>query len=159
MADFFKAGNATDNGKIGGVFNGVDVTITLGSATGNGLQGALVQQIAVSYRRQINRLYELGSDDTYYILGRTEGTAQMSNIVGPSSVVSEMLDALSDACKVSQNVLNIKANPTICGTEAAVSNVNFSLEGCILSDISVTVSVQDFTVAQQASIMFSKLSK
>lgn len=159
MADFFKAGNTADNGKIGGVFNGVDVTISLGNAAGGGLQGALVQHVAISYRRQINRLFELGSDDTYYILGRSEGTAQMSNIVGPSSVVSEMLDALSDACKVSQNVLSVRANPTLCATDAAVSNVNFSLEGCILSDISVTISVQDFTVAQQASIMFSKLSK
>lgn len=156
--DIFKAGKP-DSGKIGGVFNGVDVKLSLGNATGAGLKGALVQQIQISYRRQVNRLYELGSDDTYYILGRTEGTAQLSNIVGPSEAVNGIIDSLSDACNVSKNVLKLDATPDICAADGKPSGVNFSMEGCILTDISVTISVQDFTIAQQANIMFSKLSK
>lgn len=156
--DIFKAGKP-DTGKIGGVFNGVDVKLSLGNAAGNGLKGALVQHIQITYRRQVNRLYELGSDDTYYILGRSEGTAQLSNIVGPSDAVNSIISALSDACQVSKNILKLDATPDICSTDAKAPAVNFTMEGCILTDISVTISVQDFTIAQQANIMFSKLSK
>lgn len=162
MADFFKGGRKGDV-KVGGVFNGTDVKINIGSTSG-GLVGALVQQIQITYRRQVNRILELGSDNTYYVVGRSEGDAQMQNIVGPSDSVQKAIDSLADACEVTKNVIKISADTQFCATDAGGASGNkgsvaLTLEGCILTQIGITISTQDFTIVQTAGIMFSSLTK
>lgn len=163
MADFFQGGRKGDV-KVGGVFNGTDVRLSLGSAgDGESIAGALVQRVDITYRRQVQRVLELGSYNTYYIIGRSEGEANMQNIVGPSNTVQTIIDGLADACKVDQNALTLSADTEFCATSQVGGEtkraVKFVLTGAILTQMGVTISTQDFTIVQTAGIMFASLSK
>ena len=163
--DYFKGGRQSTEGTgVGGVFNGNDVRIGVGSAGGEGgLQGALVQQIQVQYQRAINRVQEIGSEFVYYIVGKAQGSASLQNIVGPSNAVQEMLDKLTDACQVQQNTMYISATQKFCATADGISDtsddLSFELTGPILTSIGITMSVSDMTIMSQASVEFATLSK
>lgn len=163
MADFFRGGRRSDT-SVGGVFNGTDVSVSLGSGSGGsgGLAGALVQSIQLTYQRQINRVLELGSEKTYYIIGRSQGNAALQNIVGPSSAVDSIVDSLADACDSAvSKTLSLSATQDFCASSVGASSrgVKYTLTGPILTQIGVQLGVQDFTIVQSATIEFVSLSK
>ena len=147
-ADIFQA-----RGALGGVFKGTQVELTLGG--GGALKGALVQNIAINYSRNVSRIWELGSDDTYYIVGHTEGQAQLSRIVAKAD--ADILDALADACTASTNVLNIATSADVCDDTGERFGV--SAKGPVLVSRGFAIDAQQFMLTSQAGIMFSGLDK
>jgi hypothetical protein len=146
MADIFNAA-----GKIGGVFKGTTVALTLGGA---GIKGALVQNININYSRNVSRIWELGSDDTYYVIGHTEGQAQMSRIVSKND--GDILDALADACEAKGKILSMSGTADTCEGEG---NFGIKMSGPMLISRSFAVDAQQFMITSQAGIMFSGLEK
>lgn len=146
MADIFNA-----KGGIGGIFKGTTVALTLG---GGSQKGALVQNINLTYNRNVSRIWELGSDDTYYIIGHTEGQAGMSKIVGPSD--NDILDQLGDACTAKDKTLNLTGTSDNCDGPG-----QFSLKatGPVLTSRGFSADANQFIITSQASFMFSGLEK
>ncbi len=147
-------------GTTGGVFKGTTVAITLGAAGGGNGQaskGSLVQNISISYNRGLNRIWELGSDDTYFILGHTEGSIQMSRIIGRKD--SDIVDQLGDACKAKDMVLNISS--TDRGEACPGSEMSFSLQasGPMLQSVAFSISADNFLANSNVTMMISGLSK
>lgn len=168
--DIFQGGRQSD-ARVGGVFNGTDVQIRLGKAGGgetqvggtNGIRGALVQNITIQYSRGINRVQELGSNDTYYIIGRSQGAFQMANIVGPTEVVTSIVDELADACKAVRTTLHVTSGTNFCGLADGSADVkktvDFILHGPVLTQIGVSLNVGDYTINQQLAGEFATMSK
>lgn len=146
-------------GAVGGVFKGTLVAIVIGGQ--QAAKGSLVQRINVSYQRGVNRIWELGSQDTYYILGHTQGNAGMDRIIGRAD--SDILDRLSDACTSINQVINLAgAGPALGGERPCPnSEIEFDLTigGPILTGRSFSVTSDNFLVTEQASMMFASLSK
>lgn len=161
MADFFASGSSNKNSGVGGVFNGTDVKISLGSSGGDGLAGALVQDISIQYQRSINRINEIGSDFVYYVVGTSQGNASLSQILGPSAVVRDIMSKLADVCEVQNNILSVSATQEFCGQADGAGSGNGALKiqliGPILTSVSVAMSVQNMTIVQQAGIEFASL--
>lgn len=146
MADIFQAA-----GKIGGVFKGTTIALTLGGA---GIKGALVQSVNINYSRSINRIWELGSDDTYYVVGHTEGQMQMSRIVGKAD--SDILDELSDVCQATSKTLNMSGTADTCDGQGTF---NISATGPVLVSRGFSVDANQFMITSQAQLMFAGLNK
>ncbi len=49
--------------------------------------GLLTQQVSISYSQPITRLYEVGSQKTFYVAGRPQGQANIARILGPGIVM------------------------------------------------------------------------
>lgn len=150
MADIY----GTDS-KLGGVFKGTSFAMSIGGAGGN-LRGALVQQLQVNYRRQITRVWELGSRDQFYIEGHTEGMAQLQRIVGPNGLVDGITRALSDICSSASRALSLSAANNACaGTLAGGGTI--SLESPVTTNFSLGATVQNFVVDSGLELTFTGL--
>lgn len=144
-------------GSIGGVYKGNTVALTLGSSGGEGgLKGSLVQNIALQYQRDVNRIWELGSTDTYYIIGRSMGNASLNRIVAKRG--EDVLDALSDACTAINKTLTLTAAANACKNNDS-SNLTLKMVGPILVSRSYSVDVQQFVMTSNATLMFANLQK
>lgn len=160
--DFFKGGFGDNERGVGGVFNGQEVTFSVGQSGDGGISGALVQQIQIQYQRQINRINEIGSNWVYYSVGQIQGQGTVQNILGPSSLVQEMIETLGDICKVSENTIRLAATQNFCDTgegDLGGDSGSFDLEigGPILTSIGITMSVQDLMIMSSASFEFANL--
>jgi hypothetical protein len=150
MADLYGS-----NAAIGGVFKGTKVELTLGKGGGaGGLKGAMAQNVNISYSRNVTRVWELGSDDTYYILGHTEGQAQMARIVAKKS--EDILDQLADACSAKDNTLNLRSTAQGCEQNDTLGLI---MKGPILTNRSFTMDVNQFVMSSTAALMFAGLEK
>ena len=146
MADLFNAA-----GKIGGIFKGTTIALTLGGA---GIQGALVQNIGINYQRNVSRIWELGSDDTYYVVGHTEGQATLSRIVGRAD--ADLLDELADVCSAKDRTLNMTGVADTCEGQG---NFAIVMVGPVLTSRNFSISADQFIITSQSALMFSGLNK
>ena len=147
-------------GAVGGVYKGTLVALTLGGAD-LAAKGSLVQSINITYNRNVNRIWELGSQDTYYILGHTEGTAQLSRIIGRAD--TDILDKLADACTSVNQVISMSAAGPAAAGEAPCPggeiDFDITISGPVLISRSFSISADNFLITEGASLMFSSLSK
>lgn len=160
--DFFRGGFGQGDRGVGGVFNGQEVKLSVGSASGDGLSGALVQQIQIQYQRQINRINEIGSNWVYYSVGQIQGQGSVQNILGPSKLIQEMIEKLGDLCEVTDNTIELEATQDFCATqdgdlEGDSGNLKLTIGGPILSSIGVSMSVQDLLIVSNASFEFATM--
>lgn len=146
MADYFGS-----KGAIGGIFKGTKVEITLG---GSGLKGAMAQNINISYSRNVTRVWELGSDDTYYIIGHTEGQASMARIVAKKN--EDILDVLGDACTAKDKTLKLTSTANGC---EANDTLSLTLSGPMLTSRGFSMDVGQFVMSSTAALMFAGLEK
>jgi len=152
MADIYGAKSA-----IGGIFKGTAVKLTLGLAGGvqsGGLTGSMVQTISLSYSRNVTRVWELGSDDTYYVIGRAEGQAQLARIVAKKN--EDLLDVLGDACKAKNALLKLTSEANGCEANPGIS---LTMSGPMLHQRGFSIDVNQFVMSSTAAIMFSGLDK
>lgn len=150
MADMFKA-----KGSVAGVFKGTTVALTLGRGGGaGGAKGALVQSIQLTYTRNVTRVWELGSYDTFYVVGHTEGTAQLTRIV--SKADEDFLDLLADVCDSKGNTLNIVGTGDTCDGQSSFS---LKANGPVVTQRSFAISADQFLISSSAALMFATLEK
>lgn len=150
MADMFKA-----KGSVAGVFKGTTVALTLGKGGGaGGSKGALVQSIQLTYTRNVTRVWELGSYDTYYVVGHTEGSANLTRIV--SKADNDFLDALADVCDSKGNTLNITGTGDTCDGQASFA---LKANGPVVTQRGFAISADQFLISSNAALMFATLEK
>jgi hypothetical protein len=144
--------------KLNGVFKGTNFQISLVDGEVS-TDGALIQDFSVQYARQITRVYELGSANQYFIEGPTQGNAALSQLVGPTSVVSEIAEGLGTLCDTSERALTLTAgmaDPCTEGGTASPGKV-LTLGNPISTNFQIGGSAANFTVSSSIGIMFTRL--
>ncbi len=136
--------------------------------------GVLLQNLQLQYSQQVTRIYELGvsgkKTSTYYVAGRSQGQVQAAHIIGPGVALTAFYNKFSDVCQAGTNTLTIGLGPNVCGTPtgsllgstlasfgAAGGNVSYTMKYCVLVGIGMSVSVQDYVVNENSTIMFTGL--
>jgi hypothetical protein len=140
--------------KLGGVFKGTSFSISIGGGT-NGFQGALVQQLQISYTRQITRVWELGSTDMYYIQGHCEGQGSLSQIVGPKGLVGTLLANLGDICAVAGTTMSLSATNNTC--KPGDSSTTVMLDNPLATQFTLGASVGNFLIDSSLVFTFTGL--
>lgn len=154
---------------VGNSFAADSAVITFG---GGGLgpgagAGLLVQNLGFQYQQPVNRIYELGTQLTYYVAGRPQGNGNIGRILGPGPVVIAFYYAYGDVCRASQNNINIFAS-ALCnpndGVEApgvplarVVPGVKWCLTGVVLNSVGMTIGAQDMVMNEALGFMFTAL--
>ncbi len=150
MSDIFGV-----DSKLGGTFKGTSFSLSVGGGNGD-FRGALVQQLQISYMRQITRVWELGSRDQFYIEGHVEGQGTLQQIVGPKGLVSSLLTNLSDICSATSRTLSLSAANNACGGITS-TGTNLTLESPVATRYTFGASVQNFLIDSGLEITFTGL--
>jgi hypothetical protein len=164
MADIF--GIDSD---LGGVFKGSKFSMAISGRTGSGqnvdFEGALVQNLQISYQRQISRFWALGSNKQYFIEGRTEGQATLGRIVGPQGLIDNLVEVLADLCSIRDRNVTVTANERSECVAWNNSDTNrpatlaLSMWGAVSTGVSFGADAQQFIVNSAVNIMFASLRK
>lgn len=148
--DIYGAGGA-----VGGVFKGTLVSLVIGGD--EAAKGSLVQSIAIDYALQVNRIWELGSEDTYFVIGHTNGTAQLNKIVG--KVGNDILEQISDACTSVNKTISVSSTAHSQACDNTALDFDLAIQGPILNRRSFSINADNFMITESASIMFASLEK
>ena len=154
MADIF---NKSTN-RMGQAWSADGAAVAFsGQAAGLLGAGMIVQQVNIGYQQQVTRLYEIGSDLTYYVAGRVQGNMTIGRIVGPGVLMSAFYQRFGDVCNASQNTMNLYIG-TGCrsnaGTTAQFTNARFKMSYVVLINVGISVGAMDMVINEQLQLMF-----
>jgi len=137
------AGGQTYNGG----FRADQLTLTFG---GTDVAGFLVQNVQFSYSQQITMLYEIGSENVYFVGGRAQGTSTLARVVGPAPLAGEFIERFNDLCEPQD--INFDTSAGCRG-----GGLNYTLEDAVLTTLSASVTAQDVVVNEQLQFIFIDL--
>jgi len=146
---------------FGGAISADAARITFASAGLDGFGvGMLVQSMNMSYQQQVTRVYEIGTDTTYYIAGRTQGQAAMGRIMGPRAVQLGFYTKFGDVCNAATNNINFSATTGCNGTATNLGGTAyaFTLKYVVLTNLGFQIGAQDMVINEQVSMMFASLT-
>lgn len=128
------------------------------SDLGNARVGLLTQQFNVNYQQPITRLYEVGTQLTYYVAGRPQGTANIARVLGPGTVMSQLYACWGDVCQANANDLCfcIQAN-CIGNTDQGFDAMRIGLKNVVLQSLGFSIQAQDMVINEQLGLFFTAL--
>lgn len=125
--------------------------------------GMLVQQLQLSYQQQITRVFEVGSDKTFYIAGRTQGQVTMARIMGPRPVQLGFYTKFGNACLAAENNIDFLAE-TGCTSRSGGRTVQsgsayaFTIKHAVIINLGIQIAAQDMVINEQVQMMFTALN-
>jgi hypothetical protein len=121
--------------------------------------GLLTQQLNIQYQQPVTRLYEVGTQKTYYVAGRPQGTANIARILGPGNVSAAFYNCLGDVCMADINDLCFCLQANCLGNpQAATTGVlSLCLKNVVLQSLGFAVQAQDMVINEQMSLFFTTL--
>lgn len=135
-----------------GGFRADQLTLTFG---GTDVAGFLVQNVQFSYTQQITMLYEIGSENVYYVGGRAQGSATLSRVIGPAPLSSRFITQFNDLCNPQDINFNTSAGCPVGGSRNG--GLNYTLEDAVLTTIAANVTSQDVVINEQLQFIFVDL--
>lgn len=142
MASVF-AGNQTYNGG----FRADQLKLSFG---GQNVAGFLVQNVQFQYAQQVSMLYEIGSENVYYVGGRAQGSATLARIIGPAPLSGLFIKKFNNLCQPADIGFNASAGCRSGGP-------NYTLQNAVLTTISTSVAAQDVVINEQLQFIFIDL--
>lgn len=142
-------------GTFGGAFSADSAAITFGLGPGvAGGVGLITQKMTFVYSQKITRIYEIGSRAVFFVVGRAEGRAQISRILGPRPTTLAFYAAYGNACRADQNTLIFQAVSGCNVPSDTGAGFVFACVGCLLEQIQFDVSAEQGLVAENLAISF-----
>ena len=147
---------------FGGAFaaDSAQIRLNLGCGESPGVTGLLTQQIGIQYSQPITRLYEIGTQYTYYVAGRPQGSANVARVLGPGSVMSELYACLGDVCNADQNDLCLCFQANCLGEGGAspqFTAMQVGLKNVVLQSLGFSIQAQDMIINEQMSLFFTSM--
>jgi hypothetical protein len=149
---------------FGGAFaaDSANIGLSLECTDGEGVQstsaGLLTQTLNVQYQQPITRLYEVGTQMTYYVAGRPQGTATIARILGPGVIMAAFYACLGDVCRADQNDLCFCIEAGCIGNADQDFNaMRIGLKNVVLQSLGISIQAQDMIINEQLSLFFTAL--
>jgi hypothetical protein len=146
---------AADAAKI--VFTGGSAGDLVGTGGGVGL---LTQQLQVGYTQQVSRIYEVGSNFTFLIMGRSQGQFSVGRVLGPRPLQLAFYSKYGNVCNAATNLLSLQL-ATGCsdapGAAGGLASIAYLIRNAVLISVSLTVAAADMIVNEALQGMFVSL--
>lgn len=155
-ADAARITFATDPGLLGFGSGANGVTTGYGGGGGGGV-GMLTQQLSFNYQQQITRIYEIGTNYSFYVAGRTQGNLTVGRVIGPRPVALQFYRKYGNVCDAATNHLDIEMGTGCKITGQFGQAYAFQMKFCVITSIGVSVSAQDMMINEQLQVMFASL--
>lgn len=132
------------------------------------IPGLLTQQLGIQYQQPITRLYEVGSQRTYFVAGRPQGTSNIARVLGPGSLMAEFYSCLGNVCNAVNNDMCFCLEAGCFGQEegqqdchgdeiAPFGAMNICLKNVVMQNLGFTVQAQDMLINEQLALFFTAL--
>ena len=125
------------------------------SAGGDSWVGLLIQQFRAEYSQKNTPQYELGSNRTYRILGRPEGSMTIGRILGLNAALP-IEEALFDVCQAG-GTMTVAARQGACNGKVGSFNLTFG--GLRASGYSVQADSSNLMVTEGIQLSFNYLAR
>ncbi len=146
--------------EFGGAFAADAARIDLNLECGAQLAsaGLITQQLNIQYQQPITRLYEVGTQKTYYVAGRPQGQASIARVLGPGVVMAELYSCLGDVCNADQNDLCLCIQSGCIDEEDPdFSAMQLGLKNVVLQSLGFSIQAMDMMINEQMSLFFTAL--
>lgn len=139
---------------FGGAFSADAALLTFAGVTGVGL---ITQQLNWSYQQAVTRIYEVGTNFQYYIVGRAQGTVSMNRVLGPRPLAFQFYTTYGNACNAASNTINVSMQQGCISAQdptAAATLSTMSMLGVLLQNVGFSVQAEQMLISEQAQAMF-----
>lgn len=146
--------------EFGGAFAADSAQIDLSLECGAQLAsaGLITQQLNIQYQQPITRLYEVGTQKTYYIAGRPQGTASLARVLGPGVVMAALYSCLGNVCNADQNDMCLCIQSGCIGADDPdFTAMQLGLKNVVLQSLGFSIQAQDMMINEQMSLFFTAL--
>lgn len=114
--------------------------------------GMLIQNVQFNFQQQVSMLFEIGSEKTYYVGGRAQGSASVSRILGPGAAIATLFSTYGNICTPKAIAFSAEGG---CGGASAA--VNYTLKDAVLTSVGCNVTAQEIVISEQLQFMFIDL--
>jgi len=152
MADIFGYTRATSPAAV---MSNDDSILTIGGVSS---KGKLIQGWNVSYRQEIQEVYEIGSSNIYWVRGHPMGQGAVNRIVGGPETgdIKLFSEDAYNVCKGGATLV-IAMKPGFCSSGTVGTNVSLTMSGCVVTQIGFSVAIQDIRINQDIQWKFASL--
>jgi hypothetical protein len=155
------------NGKARGVFSSDNSFLTFGDPSGDKVSGYLVQTWNIGYTQQVNEVFEIGSQNLYWMKGRPTGQGAIGRIVGEKGADSKQFGLFPtsayDLCDGGA-MMRITAigghcdQPPVHGQGVVLNKgVSLIMDGCVVISVGFGMSVADLRITENYGWRFAYL--
>lgn len=114
----------------------------------------LLQSVQIQYQQKITRLWEVGSNKTYFFAGRTEGNINAKRIIGNKNASLSFIQQFGDVCNMAGNHLTLQLDS---GCSGFASRGALSASGCVINSVAYSMQAQESIINEDVGIMFALL--
>lgn len=146
---------------IAGAFSAEDTVLSFAGVGSDGFSlaggvGLMTQSLQVTYAQNVQRIYEVGSPNSYMIAGRTQGQGSLARIIGPRAIQAAFYRKFGNVCNVRSNNIDLAARMG-CNGDNAGSLYSMAIGGVVLTSVGISVSAQDMLINESLSLIFVSL--
>ena len=131
--------------------------------------GLITQQISIQYAQSISRIYEIGTNYTYLVVGRTQGQLSMQRVLGPRPIQLAFYTKYGNACNAASNNLNFEADtgcpqgdsPTVNpGAQGGlVGTYKFGIHNAVITNLTIGIqSAEQMVINETVNMMYIGLT-
>lgn len=150
------------NGKAKGVLSKDNSFLTFGGSTE--VEGFLVQNWNISYNQQVNEIFEIGSQNMYWVKGRPTGTGQLGRIIGPKGAATPdtfFPQAAYDICDGGA-MIRLSAVGGHCASKPKGGvtfdkGISMKMDGCVVTSYGAAQTTEDFSIHENLAWRFGYL--
>jgi hypothetical protein len=126
-----------------------------------GIQGLIIQQLDLRADRPISTFYDISSASVYYVSGRSTVVMGLNRIVGPRGLILKYYQNFGNPCDAYWNYMVFDMSKSACdeqGNALTGNNNTLVASNCVLMQIALSVSVQNFVITETGQVQGSQLS-
>lgn len=126
---------------------------------GQNMATHLIQQLSVNYSQNVNTLFEIGSNNRYYVVGRTTGQLQLGKIIGPGILSSAWLAFLGNPCSQGNKDVWLWLGNSACTGAGVGGSIILYARAVVIMSVGYSMQAQDMLINEQVQAMFGQLNR
>lgn len=150
---------------FGGAFSADDALLSFTNTRGQVAADVpmLLQDAQFSYSQQISLLYDLTSENIYYVRGRAAGNGSLTQVLGPARLSRSFLRNYGSVCRAAENnlTMTMKADCTDQtqpdGNSGWDRSHSFSLQFVVLTQVGRRMAASDMVIQQSLGMTYASM--
>lgn len=114
----------------------------------------LLQSVTLQYQQNITRLWEVGSNKTFFFAGRTQGQISAKRIIGNRNASLAFVREFGDVCNMKRNHMTLMMKSG-CTDNQDRGKIHAS--GVVIQSVSYSIVASDMIINEDISMLFARL--
>jgi hypothetical protein len=137
-----------------------DLNVLTSKGSTSDINGLILQQLDIQTARPVTTFYDLQGGSVYYVAGKSTVTIGLNRVVGPNGLVASFYNTFGRVCNAKYNALGVNLSKPACeptGLAATTTANNVGVFNCLLSQLSMSITAQNFMITEASQIQGSEL--